>query len=200
MGQSLLGMFKGVKVCVLHPECREYQRLAEPLMQMGCCVSRVWPLSEEIPAETAVVVALAEPRWHSTLETLAAQLHARGIILMALAKVRDATVLPLLLSLQPASILSFPPQPVALVAQLMMVLHAHRRETALRHELNKLQARFFLQNKLNRAKLILMNRYGLSESAAHRFILSDSMNRRCSLEHTADKVIGGGVNLQFISS
>jgi response regulator NasT len=60
---------------------------------------------------------------------------------------------------------------------------------ALRDEVTDMKARFEARKRVDRAKGLLMENMGLSESEAFRWIQKTSMDRRLTMQEVADAVI-----------
>jgi response regulator NasT len=60
---------------------------------------------------------------------------------------------------------------------------------ALRVEVTDMKARFEARKRVDRAKGLLMENMGLSESEAFRWIQKTSMDRRLTMQEVADAVI-----------
>ena len=64
-----------------------------------------------------------------------------------------------------------------------------RRSLSLENEISDLTERFETRKRVDRAKGLLMERMGLSEPEAFRWLQKTSMNRRLTMREVADAVI-----------
>lgn len=187
---TTLGVLNGLKVCMMHPANREIDAVAGQLAALGCVMQHCWPLAQLIP-QADVVVVRVDCRYRPALLALSQALRERDVPLIALVNYQDLAALALMLELNPQANMAEPLNALALAAQLSSCAQL---ALALR-QLKQSQRRLFLHSKLNRAKLLLMSERHLDEGSAHRLLRSEAMNRRCTLEQLADRIIDGSLNL-----
>lgn len=83
--------------------------------------------------------------------------------------------------------LSAPAARSELIASVRMLLQLGEQENLFRPRRNQAE-----QEQIKAAKLLLMDRYGLTEEQAHRFLQKKSMDAGMKLSQTARLVLGDG--------
>nr|WP_243896829.1 response regulator [Actinomyces bowdenii] len=79
--------------------------------------------------------------------------------------------------------------PADLIPALEIALSRHEEILSLESEISDLTERFETRKRVDRAKGLLMERMGLSEPEAFRWLQKTSMNRRLTMREVADAVI-----------
>ena len=79
--------------------------------------------------------------------------------------------------------------PADLVPALEIAASRHEEIQSLENEISDLQERFETRKRVDRAKGLLMEKMGLSEPEAFRWLQKTSMNRRLTMREVADAVI-----------
>jgi response regulator NasT len=79
--------------------------------------------------------------------------------------------------------------PEKLLPALEVAISRYDQINALRVEVTDMKARFEARKRVDRAKGLLMENMGLSESEAFRWIQKTSMDRRLTMQEVADAVI-----------
>ncbi len=188
---SLLGTLTGLKLCIIHPDGQSARALAASLAQLGCQARYCWPLPEHAPTDVDLVVLAIDPGCQQRLKKMMDELREAAVPTIALADYRNTSLFPLFLALKPAAILEKELNPFALIVQIVGTLTTARQCLALREELDRSQRLNARQERLAQAKGMLMQEYGLDEPAAWSLMRREAMNARCTIEHTAERVIGG---------
>lgn len=191
---TTLGGLNGLKVCMVHPANREVDAVAGQLVALGCTMLHCWPLAQSMPQADVVVVRI-DCRYRPALLALSQALREHEVPLIALVNYQDLAALALMLELSPQASIAEPLNPFALAAQLNACAQVAQQLRHLKQELTQSQRRLFLHTKLSRAKLLLMSERHLDEGSAHRLLRSEAMNRRCTLEQVADRIIDDSLNL-----
>jgi len=79
--------------------------------------------------------------------------------------------------------------PADLIPALEIAMSRHEEILSLENEISDLTERFETRKRVDRAKGLLMERMGLSEPEAFRWLQKTSMNRRLTMREVADAVI-----------
>ena len=79
--------------------------------------------------------------------------------------------------------------PADLIPALEIAMSRHEEILSLESEISALTERFETRKRVDRAKGLLMERMGLSEPEAFRWLQKTSMNRRLTMREVADAVI-----------
>ncbi|AYD89844.1 response regulator [Actinomyces sp. 2119] len=79
--------------------------------------------------------------------------------------------------------------PADLVPAIEVAFSRHEEIVSLENEISDLTERFETRKRVDRAKGLLMERMGLSEPEAFRWLQKTSMNRRLTMREVADAVV-----------
>ena len=79
--------------------------------------------------------------------------------------------------------------PADLIPALEIAMSRHEEIQSLEAEISDLTERFETRKRVDRAKGLLMEKMGLSEPDAFRWLQKTSMNRRLTMREVADAVI-----------
>ena len=78
-----------------------------------------------------------------------------------------------------------------LIPAVELAIGRHQEMRSLEQEIGDLTERLEARKAIDRAKGILMDRHGMGEQDAWRFLQTAAMNRRAKVHEVADLVIGG---------
>lgn len=187
--QSLLATLSGVRLHIFHPDSQSVRAFCASLTQLGCYAQHSWPPEANVPTDTQLVLVVIEPQFQARLTPLFNLAKQQQTPVIALADCHDARLFPLVLQLQPAAIAERELNPFALIVQIIGTWQAAQQHAQLRGELRVRQQRKARNERLAQAKGVLMQTYGLDESGAYRFMRTEAMNTRSSMEFTAERVI-----------
>ncbi|NIG18474.1 ANTAR domain-containing protein [Pantoea sp. Al-1710] len=186
---SLLKTLAGVRLHIFHPDSQSVRAFCASLTQIGCHAQHSWPPVAERPADAQLLLVAIENHHEAVLTPLFRSLQQHHTPVIALANCHDARLFPLLMKLQPAAIAERELNPVALIVQIIGTWQSAQQNAQLRGELQARQQRKLRNERLAQAKGVLMQTFGLDESGAYRFMRTEAMNTRSSLEFTAERVI-----------
>jgi AmiR/NasT family two-component response regulator len=80
-----------------------------------------------------------------------------------------------------------------LLPAIEMAVSRYAEIVALEGEVGDLQGRLEARKLVDRAKAVLQNEYGFTESAAFRFVQKTSMDRRLTMRGVAEAILSGDV-------
>jgi AmiR/NasT family two-component response regulator len=186
---SLLKTLAGVRLHIFHPDSQSVRAFCASLTQIGCHAQHSWPPVAERPADAQLLLVAIENHHEAVLTPLFRLLQQHHTPVIALANCHDARLFPLLMKLQPAAIAERELNPFALIVQIIGTWRSAQQNAQLRGELQARQQRKLRNERLAQAKGVLMQTFGLDESGAYRFMRTEAMNTRSSLEFTAERVI-----------
>ena len=186
---SLLKTLAGVRLHIFHPDSQSVRAFCASLTQIGCHAQHSWPPVAERPADAQLLLVAIENHHEAVLTPLFRSLQQHHTPVIALANCNDARLFPLLMKLQPAAIAERELNPFALIVQIIGTWQSAQQNAQLRGELQARQQRKMRNERLAQAKGVLMQTFGLDESGAYRFMRTEAMNTRSSLEFTAERVI-----------
>ena len=183
---SLLKTLAGVRLHIFHPDSQSVRAFCASLTQIGCHAQHSWPPVAERPADAQLLLVAIENHHEAVLTPLFRSLQQHHTPVIALANCHDARLFPLLMKLQPTAIAERELNPFALIVQIIGTWQSAQQNAQLRGELQARQQRKLRNERLAQAKGVLMQTFGLDESGAYRFMRTEAMNTRSSLEFTAD--------------
>ncbi|MCA1177238.1 MULTISPECIES: ANTAR domain-containing response regulator [unclassified Pantoea] len=186
---SLLKTLAGVQLHIFHPDSQSVRAFCASLTQIGCHAQHSWPPVAECPADAQLLLVAIENHHEALLTPLFHSLQQHHTPVIALANCHDARLFPLLMKLQPTAIAERELNPFALIVQIIGSWQSARQNAQLRGQLQARQQRKPKSERLAQAKGVLMQTFGLDESGAYRFMRTEAMNTRSSLEFTAERVI-----------
>ncbi len=186
---SLLKTLAGVRLHIFHPDSQSVRAFCASLTQIGCHAQHSWPPVAERPADAQLLLVAIENHHEAVLTPLFRSLQQHHTPVIALANCHDARLFPLLMKLQPTAIAERELNPFALIVQIIGTWQSAQQNAQLRGELQARQQRKLRNERLAQAKGVLMQTFGLDESGAYRFMRTEAMNTRSSLEFTAERVI-----------
>lgn len=186
---SLLKTLAGVRLHIFHPDSQSVRAFCASLTQIGCHAQHSWPPVAECPADAQLLLVAIENHHEALLTPLFHSLQQHHTPVIALANCHDARLFPLLMKLQPTAIAERELNPFALIVQIIGSWQSARQNAQLRGQLQACQQRKLRSERLAQAKGVLMQTFGLDESGAYRFMRTEAMNTRSSLEFTAERVI-----------
>ncbi|MCK9818346.1 MAG: ANTAR domain-containing protein [Candidatus Pseudomonas colombiensis] len=190
---SLLRELKGLRVLVIHPEDAEARVVLSQLQRIGCIVEQCWPVPTFLPAAFDAVLLAVELNQRANTQALVESLDEQAPPIIAVVGYENPSMLQLVLETQPAAVIERPLRPFGLLTQLLMARAAWRARIDMLAQIRKLQTRQPAVSKISMAKALLMARYRIAESEAHRRIQRDAMARRISMEAIAQGIIDAGL-------
>ncbi|ROL70128.1 response regulator receiver protein [Pseudomonas chlororaphis] len=190
---SLLRELKGLRVLVIHPEDAEARVVLSQLQRIGCIVEQCWPVPTCLPAAFDAVLLAVELNQRANTQALVESLDEQAPPIIAVVGYENPSMLQLVLETQPAAVIERPLRPFGLLTQLLMARAAWRARIDMLAQIRKLQTRQPAVSKISMAKALLMARYRIAESEAHRRIQRDAMARRISMEAIAQGIIDAGL-------
>ncbi|GAX91415.1 ANTAR domain-containing response regulator [Effusibacillus lacus] len=101
----------------------------------------------------------------------------------------DEQVIESAVTLGASGVLSAPQDPLAGLCTLRMAMETWRRESKYRSMADHAQAKLESRKTIEKAKGILMDRYGLPESVAYQRIRQEAMNRRKRMVQVAESIL-----------
>jgi AmiR/NasT family two-component response regulator len=186
---QILRDLRGLRVEVMHPPDAEGVSLVEHLARIGCVANTVWPLPEELPAATDLVVLAVEHDSREPLRRLFRGQDRKLPTIIGIVGYENPSILQLVLEIGAHAVIERPVRPFGLLTQLALArsLWLQQQQTSMR--VQKLERKLAGIQKLQRARLILMASQGLTEEEAYQTIRRQAMSKRIGMEEMATAVI-----------
>lgn len=193
----LLKDLRDLSVMVIHAPDQDGSALVEHLRRIGCRVEAHWPPPEDIPAFVDVLFVAIDRDIHHKVKHLLRRAANDGPAVIAVVDYENPATLQLVLDTQSLSVIGKPIRPFGLLANLVMARNVWVQRQALRRQVGKLEQKLAGQQKVAKAKSILMETQGLTERAAYESIRAQAMAKRTTMVEIANAIINANDLLSF---
>jgi two-component system, response regulator / RNA-binding antiterminator len=196
MAIEILRDLRGLRIEVMHPPDADGVSLVEHLGRIGCITTTVWPLPEELDPASDLIVLAIEHDSREPLRRLFRNQDRRLPTVIGIVGYENPSILQLVLEIRAHAVIERPIRPFGLLTQIAMArsLWLEQQEVAIR--IQKLERKLGGIQKIQRARLILMERQGLSEEEAYQTIRRQAMSKRMGMEQMATAIINAHDLLQ----
>jgi AmiR/NasT family two-component response regulator len=197
---NILRDLKGLRVQVIHPPDAEGVALVEHLRRIGCTCETTWPLPETISPSASVLVVSIEQENRDKIMKLFYPVEPSDPALLAVVSFEDPSTLQTVLECGALAVIERPIRPFGLLTNLTIArtLWTERQSAAKR--IRKLERKLAGNNRILRAKAILMETQGLGEAEAYETIRRQAMSKRISMDDLANAIINAHDLLTFKES
>ncbi len=193
----LLKDLRDLSVMVIHAPDRDGSALVEHLRRIGCRVEAHWPPPEDIPPFVDILFVAIDRDIHRKVKHLLRRAANDGPAVIAVVDYENPATLQLVLETQSLSVIGKPIRPFGLLANLVMARNVWLQRQALRRQVTKLEQKLAGQQKVAKAKSILMETQGLAERAAYESIRAQAMAKRTTMVEIANAIINANDLLSF---
>jgi AmiR/NasT family two-component response regulator len=196
---QILRDLRGLRVQVVHPPDNERVRLIEHLRRIGCMVEPQWPVPDCWGDGCDVMLLAIEHDVRDDIQKLLKSNDGLRPTLIAIVGYEDPTTLQLVIEVGAVAVIERPIRPFGLLTNLTIArsLWLERRETQKR--LRKLERKLAGLQRIQKAKAILMDGQGLSETDAYESIRRQAMAKRMAMDDMAAAIIHANELLQYRS-
>lgn len=197
MRTKILQDLKGLLVQVIHPPDRAGLALVEHLRRIGCTCETTWPLPDAISPSAVVVLVSIEQENREKILRLFRPIQPSDPALLAVVSYEDPSTLQVVLECGALAVIERPIRPFGLLTSLTIAraLWLERQNAAKR--IRKLERKLAGNNRILRAKTILMETQGLSEHEAYENIRRQAMAKRVPMDDLASAIINAHELLTF---
>lgn len=197
MAIQILRDLRGLRVQVVHPPDSERINLVEHLRRIGCMVDTQWPVPDAWSDGFDVMLLAIEHDVRSEIQRLLKSNDGPRPTLIAIVGYEDPSTLQLVLEAGAVAVIERPIRPFGLLTNLTIArsLWLERREADKR--IRKLERKLSGLQRIQKAKAILMDGQGLSETDAYENIRRQAMARRLSMDDMAAAIIAANELLQY---
>jgi AmiR/NasT family two-component response regulator len=196
MAIEILRDLRGLRIEVVHPPDADGVALVEHLGRIGCITTTVWPLPEQLDPASDLIVLAIEHDSREPLRRLFRNQDRRPPTVIGIVGYENPSILQLVLEIRAHAVIERPIRPFGLLTQIALArsLWLEQQEVAIR--IQKLERKLGGIHKIQRARLILMERQGLSEEEAYQTIRRQAMSKRMGMEQMAAAIINAHDLLQ----
>jgi AmiR/NasT family two-component response regulator len=193
----LLKDLRDLFVMVIHEPDRDGSALVDHLRRIGCRVEAHWPPPAEISASVDVLFVAIDRDIHNKVKHLLRRAANEGPAVIAVVDYENPATLQLVLETEALSVIGRPVRPFGLLANLVMARNAWHQLQVLNRRIQKLEQKLSGQQKVAKAKSILMETQGLTEHTAYESIRAQAMAKRTTMVEIANAIINANELLSF---
>jgi AmiR/NasT family two-component response regulator len=193
----LLKDLRDLSVMVVHAPDRDGSALVDHLRRIGCRVEAHWPPPEDIPGFVDILFVAIDRDIHRKVKHLLRRASNDGPAVIAVVDYENPATLQLVLETESLSVIGKPIRPFGLLANLVMARNVWLQRQALRRQIGKLEQKLAGQQKVAKAKSILMETQGLPERAAYESMRAQAMAKRTTMVEIANAIINANELLSF---
>lgn len=189
MSNSALRDLRDLRVQVIHPPDDEGKSLVEHLKRIGCTVEAVWPIPDSPSAHADILMLIIDFHARDEIRKLLRGRNDEEAAIIAIVDYENPSTLQLVLESGALAVTEKPIRPFGLLTTVILArtLWIERRERDRR--LRKLEAKLSGIQKIQRAKVILMQSQNLSEDDAYSTLRKQAMAKRIAMEEMASAII-----------
>ena len=197
MAIQILRDLRGLRVQVVHPPDNDRIRLVEHLRRIGCMVDTQWPVPESWSDGCDVVMLTIEHDVRDDIQKLLKSNEGKRPTLIAIVGYEDPTTLQLVIEAGAVAVVERPIRPFGLLTNLTIArsLWLEKRDTEKR--IRKLERKLAGIQRIQKAKAILMDGQGLSETDAYESIRRQAMAKRIAMDDMAAAIIHANEVLRY---
>lgn len=199
MVSNILKDLKGLRVQVIHPPDSEGLALVEHLRRIGCSCEATWPLPESVSPAAVVVLVAIEQENRDQILRLFRPVQPSDPALLAVVSFEDPGTLQVVLECGALAVIERPIRPFGLLTNLTIARALWLERQSAGKRIRKLERKLAGNNRILKAKSILMETQGLTEQAAYESIRRQAMAKRVPMDDLASAIINAHELLTFKS-
>lgn len=180
---------RGLSVRVIAPPDPERRLLVEQLARIGCAVSTHWPPPVRMPSPADVVFVSIDDAEIAATHRLLEAVGADAPTMLALVGYENPATLQRVLEHGFQAIVERPVRSFGLLANLVIARTLWLQHQRALKALHDCRRRSLGDQKVNRAKAVLMAARSISEEAAYRELRARAQSSRRPIEAVADEVL-----------
>ena len=189
MGIEILRDLRGLRIEVMHPPDADGISLVEHLRRIGCVTTTIWPLPDELPATSDIVVIAVEHDSREPLRKLFRGPDLKAPTVIGIVGYENPSILQLVLEIGAHAVIERPVRPFGLLTQLAIARSLWLQQQEIGQRTHKLERKLAGIQKIQRARLILMASQGMTEEDAYQTIRRQAMSKRLTIEDMAAAII-----------
>ena len=194
---QILRDLRDLRIQLIHPPDSEGVALVEHLRRIGCSCDTVWPMPEAINPAADVVLLSIDQESRDGILKLVRGIQGKAPTLIAIVSYENPSTLQVVLECGALAVIDRPIRPFGLLTNLIIAraLWLERQEAEKR--IRKLERKLSGNNRIMKAKTILMETQGLSEQEAYDNIRCQAMAKRLPMDEMAVAIINAYDLLNF---
>lgn len=189
MSVQLLRNLKGLRIQVIHAPDTDGKALVDHLHRIGCNCETTWPLPDAISQNADVVLISIEPEHRQEIMKLFDEARQISTTLIAVASYEDPGTLQIILECGALAVIERPIRPFGLLTNLTIARSLWTERQEFRKRIRKLERKLAGNNRITKAKNILMETQKLDEQEAYENIRRQAMAKRISMDDLAGSII-----------
>jgi AmiR/NasT family two-component response regulator len=193
---QILRDLRGLRIEVMHPPDPEGVSLVEHLHRIGCITRTQWPLPEEMPTASDLVVVAVDHDSGQPLRRLFKGPDRKSPTIIAIVGYENPSILQLVLEIGAHAVIERPVRPFGLLTQLAVARSLWVQQQTVGGRMQKLERKLAGIQKIQRARVLLMASQGMTEEDAYQTIRRQAMSKRISMEEMAAAIINAHDLLQ----
>lgn len=186
---NILRDLKGLRVQVIHPPDQEGIALVEHLRRIGCSCETTWPLPEAISSAAAVIMVSVDQENRDQILKLFRPIEPTDPALIAVVSFEDPGTLQVVLESGALAVIDRPIRPFGLLTNLTIARSLWLERQSAAKRIRKLERKLAGNNRIAKAKSILMETQELSEEAAYETLRRQAMAKRMPMDELATAII-----------
>ncbi len=188
---------RGLRILVIHPPDSEGLALVEHLRRMGCNCETIWPLPDLIAPDVNVVLLSVEQESRERILKLVRGIAGKPPTLLAIVSYEDPSTLQVVMECGALAVIERPIRPFGVLTNLIVARSLWQQRRDAEKKIRKLERKLLGQNRIAKAKSILMDTQGISEDEAHESVRRQAMAKRIPMDEMAVAIINAHDLLKF---
>ena len=178
---------RDLRIVVVHPPDHEAKLLIDHLQRIGCKPEMLWPLPKRFERAVDVLLLSFDPEHAEEMQRFTRQLADTTII--AIVDYENPRLLQSVLESSVLAVIEKPVRPFGLLTNLVLARTLWLDQRRMLAKIDKLERKMAGQRNINKAKIILIERRGMSEDDAHKLLRDQAMVKRTTMEEIALAII-----------
>lgn len=180
---------KDLRIQVIHPPDVAGIALVEHLVRIGCNCITTWPLPDAVDDSVSMVLISIEQEYRKEILRLLRPIRPHDLAVVAVVSFEDPGTLQIVLECGALSVIERPIRPFGLLTNLTIARALWLERQSADKRIRRLERRITGNNRILRAKGILMESHGLSEAEAYESMRKQAMAKRVTVEDLALAII-----------
>ncbi|MGL3209845.1 ANTAR domain-containing response regulator [Bradyrhizobium sp. BR 1433] len=189
MSVALLKDLRDLDVAVIHPFDADGERLVEHLRRIGCMANLLWPVPPSVPQGCDIVFLSMEDEAREEIGQLLRSMPNPPPTILAIVSYENPSMLQMVLESGALSVIERPIKPFGLLTNLAIARNLWLQRQRLLKEARKYKRKVLGDQKIARAKAILMAANNLNEEDAYAKLRQEAMAQRLPIDEIANAVI-----------
>lgn len=186
---SILNKIRDLKILVLNPDSETTDSLVLQLTRIGCSVRCLWPLPKKLDFDVDVIFhGVFQDSCHAQLKNLVSSC-GDEVTLISIIEYESPTVLSQILDIGSHGVILLPLISHNVFPQLVMARKNSHEIARRSKDVNKLNQKISSMSRINKAKIKIMARFGLTEEEAHKYLSRIAMETRKSLVEVSEQIL-----------